>query len=118
MISGNLASLLEEDPVDAESEADFANLCKKGFRLSVKQTMINNPRAESVWVNQKAQFMKDEDDDDNDDDTVRGSLQTPLHKAAMWGHTDTVALLLRHGAAPLLRARACKANFCRSGFEW
>ena len=90
----------EEELAAAETFEAMCRMCEQGKHEHVAETMVSNPRAESVWSNQRREL----------------DLATPIYIAATWGHSDTVAVLLQNGANPHLRARACKNDFCVRGF--
>lgn len=89
-----------EDDEAAETFEEFCHLCEKGLYGSVNETMMSNPRAETVWNNQRRE----------------SSMATPLCIAACWGHSGVVEVLLSSDANPMLRMRGCKADWCRHGY--
>lgn len=90
----------DEDVVAAETFEELCVFCEKGKAECVSETMLSNPRAETVWVNQRREF----------------DMATPLIIATFWGHSHLVALLLGSGANPMLRVRSCKKDWCRHQF--
>jgi len=90
----------EEEVVAAETFEQLCVYCEKGSSNLVSETMISNPRAESVWCNQRR----------------TSDMATPVYIACLWGHSDTVITLLGNGANPLMRARHCKKDWCFRGF--
>jgi len=90
----------EDEVVPAENFEELATLCERGATESVKETLVSNPRAESVWVHQRRAT----------------SLSTPLHIACCWGHSEVVRLLIGSNANPLLHSRICKKDWCQHGF--
>mmetsp|Transcript_26134 Transcript_26134/g.30959 ORF Transcript_26134/g.30959 Transcript_26134/m.30959 type:complete len:100 (+) Transcript_26134:64-363(+) len=57
-----------DDDEAAETFEDFCHLCEQGLYGSVNETMMSNPRAETVWNNQRRD----------------SSMATPLFIASCW----------------------------------